>query len=107
MQFFGAGTGGEMADESRFDLIVIGSGAGGSTAAFEAVGRGAKVAMIEEWLVGGTCLNAGCDPTKTLVRSAEIAHLARTSARYGISTGSPSIDWPAIRQRVETVIDTI
>lgn len=96
-----------MVEETQFDLIVIGSGAGGSTAAFEAVGRGARVAMIEEWLVGGTCLNAGCDPTKTLVRSAEIAHLARTSARYGISTGAPSIDWPAIRQRVETVIDTI
>lgn len=96
-----------MTGETRFDLIVIGSGAGGSTAAFEAAAGGAKVAMIEQWLVGGTCLNAGCDPTKTLVRCAEIAHLARTSARYGISTGTPAIDWPAIRQRVATVINTI
>jgi pyruvate/2-oxoglutarate dehydrogenase complex dihydrolipoamide dehydrogenase (E3) component len=96
-----------MADERRFDLIVLGSGAGGSTAAFEAAARGAKVAMIEQWLVGGTCLNAGCDPTKTLVRSAEIAHLARVSARHGISTGAPAIDWPAIRQHVADVIDTI
>src|SRR3712207_8266637 len=52
--------------DNTFDLVVIGAGGAGSTAAAEAVGRGARVAMIERGLVGGTCLNYGCDPTKTM-----------------------------------------
>jgi pyruvate/2-oxoglutarate dehydrogenase complex dihydrolipoamide dehydrogenase (E3) component len=96
-----------MMAEERFDLAVIGAGAGGSTAASEAIGRGAKVALIEEWLVGGTCLNVGCDPTKTLVRSAEIVHLARTAARFGVTIPEVKVDWPAVRRRVDTVIDAI
>ena len=96
-----------MAADGRFDLAVIGAGGAGSTAAFEAAGRGKKVAMIERWLVGGTCLNVGCDPTKTLVRSAEILHLARNSARLGIAIPEATVDWPAVRRRVDEVIDTI
>lgn len=101
--------GGVVADRrgASFDLLVIGAGAAGSTAAGEARLRGARVALVERWKVGGTCLNAGCDPTKTLVRSAEVAHLARTAARYGIAVGRVRTDWPAVRRRVETVIDTI
>ena len=68
----------------RFDLAVIGAGGAGSTVAFDAVNRNVKVAMIERWKVGGTCLNVGCDPTKTLVRSAAVAHMARHASRYGI-----------------------
>lgn len=90
-----------------FDLIVIGAGAAGSSIASGAAGRGFSVALIEEHKVGGTCLNVGCDPTKTLIRSAEIAHLARTSGRFGIEIPEPRIDWPSIRDRVHTVIDTI
>jgi len=93
--------------ESAFDLIVIGAGAAGSTIAGEAVGRGARVAMIERWKVGGTCLNVGCDPTKTMVRSAEILHLAQTAERFGITVNEVRADWPAVMRRVETVIDTI
>ena len=73
-----------MPDEAAYDLIVIGAGAAGSTAAFEAVGRGARVALIEHWKVGGTCLNAGCDPTKTLVHIAEVYHEARSAAGLGV-----------------------
>src|ERR1700712_1084978 len=91
----------------RFDLAVIGAGGAGSTAAFEAIGRGAKVGMFEQWLGGGTCLNVGCDPTKTLVRSAEALHLARTAARFGVVIPAATLDWPAVRRRVETVIDVI
>lgn len=90
-----------------FDLIVIGAGAAGSSVASSAAERGFSVALIEEWKVGGTCLNTGCDPTKTLVRSAEVAHLARTSDRFGINVSDVRIDWPAIQRRVNTVIDTI
>lgn len=91
----------------RFDLIVIGAGAAGSTVAFDAVGQGHAVAMIEELKVGGTCLNVGCDPTKTMVRSAEVLHLARTAARFGIDIERAEVDWGALRARVDGVIDTI
>lgn len=94
-------------EASSFDLIVIGAGAAGSTVAGEAVGRGARVAMIERWKVGGTCLNVGCDPTKTMVRSAEVLHLARTAQRFGIAVDGVHPDWPAVMRRVEWVIDTI
>jgi mercury(II) reductase len=94
-------------DSSEFDVVVIGAGGAGSTAAFELNARGAKVALIERWKVGGTCLNVGCDPTKTLVRSAEIAHLAKTGGRFGINAESVLYDWPAVIERVNRVIDTI
>ena len=92
---------------AAYDLVVIGAGTAGSTAAGEAVGRGARVAMVERWKVGGTCLNAGCDPTKTLVRSAEVLHLARNAERFGIAVEDARGDWPAVMRRVERVIDAI
>lgn len=94
-------------DSSAFDVVVIGAGGAGSTAAFELNAAGVKVALIEQWKVGGTCLNVGCDPTKTLVRSAEIAHLARASARFGIHVEGVRYDWPAVIERVNRVIDVI
>ncbi|MDQ3693352.1 MAG: FAD-dependent oxidoreductase [Chloroflexota bacterium] len=95
-----------------FDLVVIGAGAAGSSVAAMAAGRGATVAMAEELKVGGTCLNFGCDPTKTLVRSAEVLHLARTATRFGLEitpSGYPAAtaDWPAVRRRIAGIIDTI
>ena len=90
-----------------YDVIVIGAGAAGSTAAFEARAQGARVAMAERWKVGGTCLNAGCDPTKTLVRAAQLLHEARTSDRFGIIVSDAHADWPAVIERVERTIDTI
>lgn len=94
-------------DETTFDLIVIGAGGAGSTVAGEAVNRGARVAMIEKWKVGGTCLNVGCDPTKTLVRSAQVLHLARHEERFGIHAENVRANWPSVMERVERVIDTI
>lgn len=96
-----------MSQDNAFDLVVIGAGAAGSSVASAAANRGFSVALVEEGKVGGTCLNVGCDPTKTLVRSAEIAHLARTSERFGIGISEFRVDWPAIRMRLEEVIDTI
>jgi pyruvate/2-oxoglutarate dehydrogenase complex dihydrolipoamide dehydrogenase (E3) component len=90
-----------------YDLIVVGAGAAGSTAASEARGQGARVAMIEQWKVGGTCLNAGCDPTKALVRAAYALHEVRTASRFGIEVDDVQVDWPRVIDRVERVIDTI
>ena len=92
---------------TAYDLIVIGAGAAGSTAAFEARAQGARVAMAERWKVGGTCLNAGCDPTKALVRAARVLHEARHAGRFGIEVTGVRGDWPAVIDRVELVIDTI
>src|SRR5215211_6862704 len=91
----------------RYDLVVIGAGGAGSTAAGEARGRGAKVALVERWKVGGTCLNVGCDPTKTLVRSAEVYHLARQGQRFGVNPQHVEIVWSDVIARVDRVIDTI
>ena len=90
-----------------YDLIVIGAGAAGSTAAAEARGQGARVAMVEQWKVGGTCLNAGCDPTKALVRAAHTLHETRSADRFGITIEDAQVDWPRVIDRVERVIDTI
>jgi pyruvate/2-oxoglutarate dehydrogenase complex dihydrolipoamide dehydrogenase (E3) component len=92
---------------ATYDLIVIGAGAAGSTAAAEARGQGARVAMAERWKVGGTCLNAGCDPTKALVRAAHVLHEVRAAGRFGITAADAGFDWPAVVVRVEHVIDTI
>src|SRR5215208_6810349 len=90
-----------------YDLIVVGAGAAGSTAAAEARGQGARVAMVEQWKVGGTCLNAGCDPTKALVRAAHALHETRTAHRFGIEVEDARVDWSRVIDRVERVIDTI
>ncbi len=91
----------------RYDLIVIGGGSAGSVIAADAVKRGARVATIEQWRVGGTCLNVGCDPTKTMVRSAEVLHLARSAGRFGLTVREAAVDWPALMRHVAEVIDTI
>src|SRR5919112_4388393 len=90
-----------------YDLIVVGAGAAGSTAAAEARGQGARVALVEQWKVGGTCLNAGCDPTKALVRAAHALHEAQTASRFGIAVRDAEFDWPRVVDRVERVIATI
>lgn len=96
-----------MGKGTPYDLVVIGSGAAGSTVATAVAERGYRVALVERDALGGTCLNAGCDPTKTLVRVAEIAHLARTADQFGIAVRDLGVDWPAVRAHVAGVIDAI
>ena len=71
----------------QFDAIVIGTGQAGPALAARLAGAGMKVAIIERKLFGGTCVNTGCIPTKTLVASAYAAHMARRGADYGFSAG--------------------
>lgn len=96
-----------MTSSRMYDLIVIGAGAAGSTVADGARGAGWDVALIEEGKVGGTCLNYGCDPTKALIRTAEVEHLASTSGRFGIDVDQAEVDWPGVRNRIDTLIDEI
>ncbi|MCV7280996.1 FAD-containing oxidoreductase [Mycolicibacterium flavescens] len=94
-----------MADVTEtFDAIIVGAGQAGPPLAGRLTGAGQKVAVIERKLVGGTCVNSGCIPTKTLVASAHAAHLARRGAEYGVSTGEISVDMSKVKARKDTIV---
>lgn len=82
-----------------FDLIVIGSGPGGYVSAIRGAQLGMKVAIVEREALGGVCLNWGCIPTKALLRSAEVLHLAKTAAAYGVKVDSAGFDLAAVVKR--------
>ena len=86
-----------------FDAIIIGAGQAGPPLAGRLTAAGMTVALIERKLVGGTCVNTGCMPTKTLVASAYAAHLARRAADFGVQVGPVTIDMPAVAARAHKV----
>jgi pyruvate/2-oxoglutarate dehydrogenase complex dihydrolipoamide dehydrogenase (E3) component len=89
---------------SAFDAIIIGAGQAGPSLAGRLTGAGMKVAVIERKLFGGTCVNTGCMPTKTLVASAYAAHVARRAAEYGVLlNGEPRIDMARVKARADVV----
>ncbi|GEO14780.1 FAD-containing oxidoreductase [Microvirga aerophila] len=88
----------------RFDAIIVGGGQAGPSLAGRLTAAGMSVAIVERKLFGGTCVNTGCMPTKTLVASAYAAHLARRGADYGIVLNTPvRIDMARVKARAETV----
>jgi dihydrolipoamide dehydrogenase len=88
-----------------FDLVVLGAGTGGYTAAFRAAQLGLKVALVDEDKIGGTCLHRGCIPTKALLESAAFAERVRHAADYGLTlSGDLAIDYPAIASRRDAVV---
>jgi len=89
------------------NLIVIGAGSAGLISALIAATVRAKVTLIERSRMGGDCLNTGCVPSKTLIRSAKIAHYLADAQRYGLRDVSGSVDFPAVMQRVRDAIATI
>jgi pyruvate/2-oxoglutarate dehydrogenase complex dihydrolipoamide dehydrogenase (E3) component len=89
----------------NFDAIVIGAGQAGPSLTGRLAAAGMSVAMIERQLFGGTCVNTGCTPTKTLVASAQVAHQARRASEYGIKVaGSITTDMRAVKARKDTVV---
>jgi pyruvate/2-oxoglutarate dehydrogenase complex dihydrolipoamide dehydrogenase (E3) component len=88
----------------EFDAIIIGSGQGGNPLAEALIAAGKKTAMIERQDVGGTCINRGCSPTKTMVASARVAYLARRGAGYGVHTGPVSVDLGKVRERKRAIV---
>lgn len=89
-------------------ITVIGAGPGGYTAAFDAAKRGAEVTLVESRWLGGTCLNCGCIPTKTLKSSAEALETIRRAAEFGIAgAGTPTVDMPAVIARKRKVTETL
>ncbi len=77
---------------TEYDAIIIGSGQAGTPLASALAQAGRKTALIERVHVGGTCVNEGCTPTKTMVASARVAYLARRGADYGVRTGEITVD---------------
>jgi dihydrolipoamide dehydrogenase len=88
-------------------IVVLGGGPGGYGAAFEAARLGADVTLIERERLGGTCLNWGCIPTKTILRSAHIVADTRDAAEFGLDAAVASVDVPALRSRKERVVDEL
>lgn len=91
---------------TAYDAIVIGTGQAGPFLARRLAGGGMSVAVVERGLVGGTCVNVGCTPTKTLVASAEAAHMARRAADFGVVIAGPAgIDMKRVKARKDAVVE--
>jgi pyruvate/2-oxoglutarate dehydrogenase complex dihydrolipoamide dehydrogenase (E3) component len=93
-----------MSDE-RFDAVVLGSGQAGVPLAKDLAKAGQSVAIVESWHIGGTCVNVGCTPSKTLAASARVAYLARRSSDFGISAGEIGTDMPAVIARKRQIVE--
>lgn len=94
-----------MAD--KFDLVVIGAGPGGYEAAIEGARKGMKVALVENRELGGTCLNRGCIPTKTILHTAELYHELQSGPSIGLTAREPAVDMEMVQKRKEEVLDQL
>jgi pyruvate/2-oxoglutarate dehydrogenase complex dihydrolipoamide dehydrogenase (E3) component len=88
----------------KFDTIAIGSGQAANPLSFALADLGRKVALIERAELGGSCINTGCTPTKTMVASAQVAHYARDAARWGVRASDVAVDMPAVVARKNQVV---
>jgi pyruvate/2-oxoglutarate dehydrogenase complex dihydrolipoamide dehydrogenase (E3) component len=95
-----------MTTPQQFDAIVIGSGQAGTPLSTALAEAGMHTALIERKHVGGTCVNEGCTPTKTMVASARVAYLARRGADYGVHAGDIRIDMERVRQRKRDIVNS-
>ena len=90
---------------ATYDAIVIGTGQAGPSLAVRLASAGMRVAIIERKRFGGTCVNTGCIPTKTLIASARAAHVARHAADYGVTIGSSiAVDMKKVKERKDAVV---
>ena len=80
----------------KYHAIIIGSGQGGTPLARRLADLGKTVALIERKELGGTCINTGCTPTKTMIASAQVAHYAHNATRWGVRTTGVTVDLPTI-----------
>ena len=94
-----------MNESQQYDAVVIGSGQGGTPLSSALAGAGMRTALVERKHIGGTCINEGCTPTKTMVASGRVAYLAGRGADYGVETGPIRIDMARVRQRKRDIVD--
>jgi pyruvate/2-oxoglutarate dehydrogenase complex dihydrolipoamide dehydrogenase (E3) component len=95
-----------MSATDQYQAVVIGSGQGGNPLCKALAQAGIRTALVEREHVGGTCINEGCTPTKTMVASARVAYLARRGADYGVGTGNMGIDMLRVRKRKRDIVDS-
>jgi pyruvate/2-oxoglutarate dehydrogenase complex dihydrolipoamide dehydrogenase (E3) component len=88
----------------KYDAIILGSGQGGNPLAHRLADLGWTVALVEERFLGGTCINVGCTPTKTMVHRAQVAHYARNASRWGVNAGNVSVDLPKIVAQKDQIV---
>ncbi|MEE2878217.1 MAG: FAD-dependent oxidoreductase [Pseudomonadota bacterium] len=100
-------TSGTSRRQLKADLVVIGAGSGGLSAAAGAAMLGLDVVLFEKGEMGGDCLNSGCVPSKALITAAKYAAAARESEAYGITSGPPKTDWSKVKAHIRNAIDTI
>jgi pyruvate/2-oxoglutarate dehydrogenase complex dihydrolipoamide dehydrogenase (E3) component len=94
-----------MPQHERYDVLILGSGAGGKLMAWDMAGSGRRTAMVERKWVGGSCPNIACMPSKNEIRSAEVAHLARHGAEFGAITGPVKVDMATVRRRKRDMVE--
>jgi pyruvate/2-oxoglutarate dehydrogenase complex dihydrolipoamide dehydrogenase (E3) component len=90
----------------KYDAIVIGSGQAGNPLSYRLADRGWSVVLVERAELGGTCINTGCTPTKTLIHRAQVAHYARDGARWGVHAGPVRVDLPEIVAQMNGVVQS-
>lgn len=95
-----------MSDSQSYEAIVIGSGQGGTPLSMALAEAGMRTALVEREHVGGTCINVGCTPTKTMIASGRVAYLARRAADYGVNTGAISVDLRKVRERKRNIVNS-
>jgi len=95
-----------MTAPNHYQAIVIGSGQGGTPLCRSLAEAGLRTALVERSHIGGTCINEGCTPTKTMVASGRVAYLARRGKDYGVDTGDIRIDMGRVRQRKRDIVDS-
>jgi len=94
-----------MSASDHYEAIVIGSGQGGTPLCQALAKAGMRTALVERAHVGGTCVNEGCTPTKTMVASGRVAYLARRGADYGVHTGAITVDMSRVRERKRDIVN--
>jgi len=93
-------------DPEAYDAVVIGAGQSGGPLSAALAKSGRRTALIERQFVGGSCINYGCTPTKTMVASARVAYLARRASDYGVQIGSVTVDMAAVRERKRKIVES-
>ena len=91
---------------NEYDAIIIGAGQAGGPLSTALAQAGWKTAIIERVHVGGTCINEGCTPTKTMVASARVAYLTRRAADYGVEAGPITVDMKVVRKRKRDIVES-
>lgn len=92
-----------------YEVIVIGGGKGGKTLATDLGNCGVKTALIERdsGMIGGSCINVACIPTKSFIASARVAHTTRHANEFGVETGSVAVEWSTVKKRVDEIVSAM